>query len=360
MTIDPKLWTQEALSKHSVDMRQFIDFRQSTLPNGMRIIEAYNASGLTFTILPDRGMDIWTAHYKGIPLTWISQGSPHPPDFGQTWVQQFNGGLLTTCGLTHVGPPEKDDITGEFRDLHGRYSRLRAQNISIEPTITGKLTASGTVHEATLFGDQLKLTRQYTLSLQNPTIEFRDHVQNVGDVPAPIMLLYHFNVGYPLVSAGTVLHTPNLNVYPRDAEARKGIGTWQDYQQAVPEYREQVFFHHLYQHNGYTTVLLQQGNLGLRLSWHTSFVPYFTQWKNIRQNIYVSGVEPGNCIPEGRNAARRNNRLQYLQAGSEAYYNCTLTILEGESAIQECLNELKELQNAGTPVEGCHLEDYTK
>ncbi len=111
--LDEKFLTREEVERHSLDMRQFIDFRQATLPNGMRIIEAYNASGLTFTILPDRGMDIWTAHYNGVPLTWISQGSPHPADFGQSWLRQFNGGLLTTCGLTHVGPPEKDDISGE-------------------------------------------------------------------------------------------------------------------------------------------------------------------------------------------------------------------------------------------------------
>src|SRR5436190_5200314 len=130
--LDANFLTREAVERHSLDMRQFIDFRQSTLPNGMRIIEAYNSSGLTFTILPDRGMDIWTAHFNGVPLTWISQGSPHPADFGQTWLQQFNGGLLTTCGLTHVGPPEKDDVTGEARGIHGDYTRLRAQDIWVD------------------------------------------------------------------------------------------------------------------------------------------------------------------------------------------------------------------------------------
>lgn len=74
--LEAKLLTRDEVERHSLDMRQFIDFRQATLPNGMRIIEAYNSSGLTFTLLPDRGMDIWMAHYKGVPLTWISQGSP--------------------------------------------------------------------------------------------------------------------------------------------------------------------------------------------------------------------------------------------------------------------------------------------
>src|SRR6476659_3858708 len=169
MPIDPSKWTREELERHSVDMRQFIDFRQSTLANGMRIIEAYNSSGLTFTILLDRGMDIWTAHYKGIPLTWISQGSPFSPDFGQTWLQQFKGGLLTTCGLTHVGPAEVGSVSGEVRDLHGRYSRLRAENVAktwnTDHTGLPCIELSGIVREAALFGVQLRLTRTYRLSL---------------------------------------------------------------------------------------------------------------------------------------------------------------------------------------------------
>ena len=104
------------LEQYSVDLRQFIDFRQSTLPNGMRIVEAHNSSGLSFTLLPDRGLDIWTMHYKGMPLTWISQGSPHLPDYGANWLRLFNGGVLVTCGLRHAGPPETDEQTGEERD----------------------------------------------------------------------------------------------------------------------------------------------------------------------------------------------------------------------------------------------------
>src|SRR5215207_122913 len=117
---------RELIEKHSLDMRQFMDFRESTLPNGTRIIEAYNSSGLTFILLPDRGMDIWTAHYNGMPLTWIAPGSPHPPDYGKGWMSLFNGGLLTTCGLTHVGPAE------DGRDIHGNFSRQRAQITQIE------------------------------------------------------------------------------------------------------------------------------------------------------------------------------------------------------------------------------------
>src|SRR5512147_586580 len=105
--------SRSVVEAHSIDLRQFIDFRQSTLATGQRVIDAYNASGLTFTLLPDRGLDVWLASYNGRPLTWISQNAPLAPDFGASWLRQFNGGILVTCGLRHAGPPERDARTGE-------------------------------------------------------------------------------------------------------------------------------------------------------------------------------------------------------------------------------------------------------
>ena len=361
--LDPRLLTRSETERHSVDMRQFIDFRQATLANGMRIIEAYNSSGLTFTILPDRGLDIWTANYKGVPLTWISQGSPHPPDFGMGWLRQFNGGLLTTCGLTHVGPPERDEMSGEFRDLHGQYSRLRAGAISIDRHWYGENDYSawlnGEVAEATLFGEQLVLKRSYGLELGEPTITIWDTVTNQGDQSVPLMLLYHFNVGYPLVREGTRLHTPSAGVYPRDAAAKAGHNRWWEYKSAIPHYAEQVFFHHLKtKSNGFTKVMLGNESLALTLDWDTAGLPYFTQWKNTRQGIYVNGVEPSNCLPEGQNAARRNGRLMMLEPGQEYRSAISLSVLESKEQMRDCWVSINQLQDMGIPVAGCQLGDY--
>jgi hypothetical protein len=365
LNFDP--WNSEKLKKHSLEPRQFIDFRQSTLPNGMRIIEAYNGSGLTFTVLPDRGLDIWTAHYNGIPLTWISQGSPHAPDFGMLWKQQFNGGLLTTCGLTHVGPPENDDLTGEWRDIHGLYSRLRAYNVGVtgeDDNLT--LNLSGTVSENVLFGEQLRLTRNIRITLGKPQIEISDTVANMGDEPSPLMILYHCNLGYPLISNHTRLHTADQGVYPRDDAARPGYLTWPDYAAAVPRYAEQVFYHHV-KHAGkddagreLSAAALLQERWGLKFEWDTRTLPYLCQWKNTREGIYISGIEPGNCVPEGRNASRQNNRLVMLEPGQQHDFFLRLTVLDGAEAVENMKQQVSQLQSSGSPVAACRLDDYAR
>ena len=357
---DPNLFDLQTLRQHSVDMRQFMDFRQSTLPNGMRIIEAYNGSGLTFSILPDRGLDIWTAHYNGLPLTWISQGSPHPPDFGQVWLRQFNGGLLTTCGLTHVGSPEKDDETGEQRDFHGDYTRLRAPSVSVDTLDNGaKIVLRGTVAEQVLYGWQLRLERQYTLTLGVPEIVIEDVVTNLADEPAPLMLLYHCNFGYPLVSAGTRLATASVNAHPGNPAAQNGVTNWPQYAAATPDYDTDVYFHHLKaDENGETEVALYRENFGLALRWSTRQQPYLTQWKNTRQGIYVNGVEPGNCVPEGRNRARANGRLEMIAPGAVRRFGLRLTVLGDGEAVARSINRIYRLRETGQPVADCHLADY--
>lgn len=350
------------IEAHSLDMRQFIDFRQSTLPDGSRIIEAYNASGLTFTILPDRGLDIWTAHYNGLPMTWISAGSPFPPDFGINWLRHFNGGLLTTCGLTHAGPPETDPQTGEFRDLHGRYTRLRAHNLAAAGVWKGdeySLTLSGTVAEGALFSEQLRLDRAYRLVLGQPSIEIVDRVTNRGDLPAPLMLLYHINLGYPLVRAGTVFHAAHSAVYSRDAEARKGYDRWPHYDAPIPRYAEQVYFHHpVTDDQSWTRAALLNDDFGVEIAWDAQAMPYLTQWKNVRQGIYVCGVEPGNCIPEGRNAAQTKGRLVTLSPGETHVFRVTITALAGAESITACREYVDDLRLNGEPVSGCQLADY--
>ncbi len=361
------LWSRDQVERHSVDLRQFIDFRTATLDNGTRIIDAYNSSGLTFSLLPDRGLDIWLAAFDGRPLTWISQNAPHPPDSGLPWLRQFNGGLLVTCGLTHVGPPETDPQTGEQRDIHGRYSLLRASEIAVtrgwereaDGTEVYAVTLRGAVAESILFGEQLRLERTYRLVLGRPIIEIHDTVRNVGDAPAPLMILYHCNVGYPLVAQGTRLHTSSAAVHPRTPWAAEELDRWPDYDAPTPNREEQVYFHRVRAGaDGWAEAALLRPDFGLTFHWDTRTAPYLTQWKNTRQNIYVCGVEPGNCIPEGREGARRSGRLALLEGGASQEFGLRIECLPDAAAVAACRRRIDGMASQGQIVTGCNYADY--
>ncbi len=100
---------------------------------GTRIAWINTGSGLRFKVVIDRAMDIADTFYNQHSLAWLSHaGITAPEPFsnkGLDWLKTFGGGLLTTCGLSHVGGPEADEY-GE-RGLHGQISNLVADVESI-------------------------------------------------------------------------------------------------------------------------------------------------------------------------------------------------------------------------------------
>lgn len=351
------------LEQHGIDMRQFADLREATLPSGLRIIDGYNSSGLTVTLLPDRGLDVWLAAYNGRPLTWISQGSPHVPDFGAGWLRLFNGGLLVTCGLRHVGSPETDERTGQWRDLHGDASLARAWNVAVSRGWQGEryvVEVTGELAEAALFAEQLHLTRTLRLVLGEPALEIVDVVENRYDMPVPFMLLHHFNFGYPLVNQATTLHIAAATTVPRDLQAAAMFHDWPRYRPATPRHSEEVFFHQvLADENALAMAVLASDEFGVAIEWDTTHEPYLTQWKNYRNGTYVCGVEPGNCLPEGQNRAHREGRLVHLAPGEQQIFRNKLTVLDGTAAVTSRRSQLTQLASSGRPVD-VSFADYAR
>ncbi|RPH34838.1 DUF4432 family protein, partial [bacterium] len=124
--------SREQILSHVGDLLQVAGMRtlelQDGLEKGVRIADVRTGSGLRFQVSLDRGTDISMAEYKGIPLAFRSpNGDVHPHRFepqGHGWLRGFPGGLMTGCGMTHVGSPCVDE--GEALGQHGRLAVLPA------------------------------------------------------------------------------------------------------------------------------------------------------------------------------------------------------------------------------------------
>ncbi len=177
---------------------------------GTRIAWVNTGTGLRYKVVLDRAMDIADAFYNQHSLAWLSHvGVTYKtlPDKGINWLNTFGGGLLTTCGLDHIGGPEKDEY-GD-RGLHGAISSMPAEIESIiQPQpFAGKMEMSmtGSMKQSRPLGNQLELKRTISSVLGQPIIRIHDEVINRGNTPAPHMLLYHCNFGWPLADEGTEL-----------------------------------------------------------------------------------------------------------------------------------------------------------
>ena len=195
------------------NIQQIGGIETSVLDNGSargsRIAWVNTGSGLRYKVAIDRCLDIVDTFFNQHSLTWISHGgltAPRPDaNSGLEWLYSFAGGLVTTCGLTHVGGPESDET--EVRGLHGRISNILAavESIVQPDPASGNMDMSITavIKESSVFGPHLELRRTITSTLGEPVIKICDEVINRGNTPCPHMLLYHCNFGWPLVDEAT-------------------------------------------------------------------------------------------------------------------------------------------------------------
>jgi hypothetical protein len=343
----PRLYGREVsrreLLEHVGDVSQIARVKPYRLVEGredqLLAVDVTTGSGLEFTVLPGRGMDIGAARYNGRPLAWRSpNGDSHPAFYeseGDNWLRTFAGGLLVTCGFTWMGASCEDE--GRALGLHGRASNLPAAGVSWRGAWEGEeyvLSVSGRIRESIVFGENVELTRTIRATLGESRIAIEDRVANLGHRRTPHMVLYHCNIGYPVLHEGARMLAPSTRVTPRDADAAAGLERWRRMEQPTPDFKAQVFFHEMKPDaDGAVTAALvgrddsDAGLKGVTVRYYPAELPCFTQWKMMDQGTYVLGLEPGNARVQGRDVERSEGRLQYLEPGEERRYRLEIGVM---------------------------------
>src|SRR2546430_14191599 len=104
-------WTRAALLERVGDVSQLGGARLLTLAegpeSGVQVAEVRTGSGLAFSVLPGRGMDIGFAEFRGMPLCWRSStGEVAAPNYepeADGWLHGFSGGAVVTRGGRTAG-----------------------------------------------------------------------------------------------------------------------------------------------------------------------------------------------------------------------------------------------------------------
>jgi Domain of unknown function (DUF4432) len=335
----------ENSNKYISNHQQIGGIETSILDNGVgrgnRIAWINTGSGLRFKVNLDRGMDIGEAFYNQHCLTWLSHsGIPAPQtlsNIGLNWLQTFGGGFLTTCGLQHVGGPESDEF-GE-RGIHGNISNLPAEIVSIiQPDISrgeNEISITGIIKESKIFGPNLELRRKITATLGSLEIKIEDEVINKGNTAAPLMLLYHFNFGYPLVQEGTKILWEG-DWKPRfDGDYAKIFKEGNDFKTCPAPLEshlgggeEVVLIDPKANAEGKCTCGLYNSKLdfGIEMEFNKRQLPTLTNWQHFGQGEYVTGLEPGTNWPIGQKQARENKELIFIEPNAIKKFEITLKI----------------------------------
>lgn len=303
------------------------------LGKGTSAIRVRNGLGLDLTILPDRGLDIWETYYDGIPIAWIPKNelvaNTHYDDKGGGWLRSFNGGLLTTCGLRNVGSPV--EMEHESFGVHGRFSNTPATHVSIHEYWDEDdffIQVSGKIREAITFGENLVVNRTITLSTKDNVIDIHDRIVNEGFRQEALLILYHFNWGYPLIDENLHVEIDAANTEARDFELTNP-SQWQNFSKPVRNFGEKVFFHVVKPDDqGQCKYQLSNQIAGLQaeVKWNGDALDHLTQWKMHGEGDYVLGLEPANCRVMGRREETSSGRIKYLESFQEKNIHIRLTI----------------------------------
>ncbi|MBC7923825.1 MAG: aldose 1-epimerase family protein [Ferruginibacter sp.] len=324
---------------------------------GTRIAWVNTGTGLRYKVVIDRAMDIADAFYNQHCLAWLSHAGITPPEpfsnRGMDWLRTFGGGLLTTCGLTHVGGPDAD-AHGE-RGLHGPISNLPAEIESIvQPDPAAgrmEMSITGRMNQTQVFGPHLQLKRTVSGTIGQASIRIHDEVTNRGNAPVPHMLLYHINLGWPLVDEGTDLlwqgpwqlaegktgakifrEGNNFRKCPAPLDEHAGSGEEAAFIAVTPDA------------SGQCTCGLHNPRIGLAVAvrFQKKQLPWLTNWQHWGKGEYVTGLEPATNPPIGQAKARQQGELIFLAPGESRTYDLAIEVLDQAVKINELLNNASQ------------------
>ncbi|MBV7486400.1 aldose 1-epimerase family protein [Bordetella sp. BOR01] len=353
--------TRRQVEERTGQLAQFAGVRLMTLDDGLergiRMLEFRSGTGLRFTVLVDRAMDIADCDYRGYAIGWHSpSGFRHPGlheyegEGGLGWMRSFSG-LMVTCGLDHIlfmhDAPADNYVYGPRKtvqhSIHGRAGTIPARLTGYGERWDGDrciLWAEGIVSQGTVFGEHLELHRRIEIEVGTDDILLSDRVVNRGFYRTPHMLCYHINVGHPVLDEGSRYLAPVRDVvWAAHAQTYRDQGVGYCRMPAPrSQFHEQVWQHELAADSaGEVPVALVNDRLGIgfEVTTRKDQFPCQYQWQNLQAGQYAVGLEPSTNHVLGHGAARERGELIWLEHGDERRYDTRLRVLGGAQAVAD-------------------------
>ena len=316
---------------------------------GVRLLEFRTGSGFGFDVVVDRAFDVGRCEMGGVPLAWIANPGTVGPWFYENdawgWFRAWGGGMVVTCGLDHTLGPGEDTAenfhqphirTKQSFGLHGRIGGLPARLVGYGERWDGDecvLWAEGEVLQSAIFGEHLALRRRVEARVGESRFTIHDVVENVGHHPTSHMVLYHCNVGFPVVDEASRLLVPSSRT---TTDYRVPIEGYATMSAPIEGFTEACFEHELVaEPSGTVPVAVVNDGLGVGVyqQFRIDQLGHHTVWRMMGEDTYAVAMEPSTNRDAGRWDARERGELQELAPGATREYDLEIGALVGGSEI---------------------------
>lgn len=297
----------------AADPRQFASVRRIILAEGpeegIETLAFSTGGGLDFWVTVGRLMDIATLSWRGVQLGWQSPAGLRRPDSAPVDTERrFStafGGFLNTCGFDHIRQP------ADGRPLHGSApftpARLTAYGEDWDAG-TPKLFCEGEALCWAHGGLGYRLRRRIEAPIGGSSLSLRDQVTVIGAEAAPIMALYHFNLGYPMIEGSTI---------ELDGECLAGP-------LSVPEDgMVPASLHPATSAQASCSVHGQAATIAFH--WNTVELPWLQLWRDLRPGAGVMSIEPCSI---GRRDDGRNASSPVLKPGGSRVFEIVINVAD--------------------------------
>ncbi|WP_299684196.1 aldose 1-epimerase family protein [uncultured Tateyamaria sp.] len=352
--------TRREVAALSGDLSQFAGVRQMVLSDGaeagQRALEFRTGTGLRFTLMVDRCLDIGSCDYNGMAIGWNSSAGFRNPalheaegEGGLGFMRSFSG-LVMTCGLDHILGGYEAEVpeynypgrpTASY-GIHGRIGMLPARLTGYGERWEGDrcfLWAEGCVRQAAVFAEDLELIRRVEVEVGTNDIALSDEVRNRGFNRTPHMLCYHINIGHPVLADGARYVAPIEDVVwaaHADSYKDQGVGYARPSGPA-DTFREQVWQHEMKADaagNVAVALINDALPLGLEVTTYKAELPCAYEWQHLQSGGYAFGIEPSTHHVLGNGFARERGEMIWLDHGDSRHYRVGFKVLTNADEIQ--------------------------
>lgn len=265
------------------DFAQVASLRRYTLTEGrekgLDVMDC-DTGNIRFLVNVSKSCDIMQLYYKGQNMSFVSKNGFMQREL--PFAKRFEGGMLYTCGLDSAGEREGFEEHGTIHNTPAEILRAECnrQQIVIEAVI----------RDTEICGKNLVLRRKITAPIGGNTVSVQDALTNEAYRDEEYCLLYHVNIGYPMLDEGGKILSDTDSCQPRTPWAEKHMDTAYQITAPAPNMEETCY----YLTPKTPAVSLRNEKLGreFTVSYSGDTLPHFLEWKNMTSGDYALGLEP--------------------------------------------------------------------
>lgn len=247
--------------------------------DGIKVVEVYNGV-LRLLLNESKALDIMQMFHQGTNISYLSKNTftKRETDF----MSRFEGGMLYTCDVDVVGDQTGYENHGSLHNMPALVTRCECNEKEI--------IVEATIRNTELFGRNLVLRRRYETKVCSGTVTLCDELSNEGWRDENYSMLYHVNVGYPMLDDETVLIADVAEIVPRNEWSQANIATAL-VSETPQDGREETCY---YLNLNKSSVSLVNKHLAKKftLSYNGEELPHFIEWKSMASGDYALGLEP--------------------------------------------------------------------